>query len=63
VASSRFHDETVRNVKAKRAQCDEIWSFYYAKKKKVLMAKAAPEGAGDVWTWMALDAALPGTKT
>ena len=51
-----IHDETVRNVKAKRVQCDEIWSFCYAKEKNVATAKAAPDGAGDVWTWTALDA-------
>jgi transposase-like protein len=25
-----FHDEKVRDVKAKRIQCDEIWSFCYS---------------------------------
>lgn len=50
-----IHDETVRNVKASRVQCDEIWSFCYAKEKNVATAKAAPDGAGDVWTWTALD--------
>ncbi len=51
-----FHDETVRGVKSKRIQCDEIWSFTYAKAKNVGDAKAAPEQAGDTWTWTALDA-------
>jgi IS1 family transposase len=51
-----FHDETVRGVKSKRVQCDEIWSFVYAKKRNVEDAKAAPDGAGDAWTWTALDA-------
>jgi IS1 family transposase len=51
-----IHDETVRNVKASRVQCDEIWSFCYAKAKNVPTAKAAPDGAGDVWTWTAIDA-------
>jgi hypothetical protein len=46
----------VRNVKSKRVQCDGIWLFCYAKKKNVDMAKAAPEGAGDIWTWTAIDA-------
>lgn len=50
-----LHDEKVRGVKAKNVQCDEIWSFLYAKKKNVAKAKAAPEHAGDVWTWTALD--------
>ena len=40
---------------AKRVQCDEIWSFCYAKEKNVAVAKAAPDGSGDVWTWTALD--------
>lgn len=51
-----IHDETVRDVKASRVQCDEIWSFCHAKQKNVATAKAAPEGAGDVWTWTAIDA-------
>ena len=51
-----LHDESVRNVKASRIQCDEIWSFCHAKAKNVATAKAAPEGAGDVWTWTAIDA-------
>jgi IS1 family transposase len=51
-----YHDANVRNVQAKRVQADEIWSFCYAKKRNVASAKAAPEGAGDVWTWTALDA-------
>ena len=51
-----LHDETVQNVKASRVQCDEIWSFCYAKDKNVPAAKDAPEGAGDVWTWTAIDA-------
>ena len=55
-ACAAYHDEHVRNVKAARVQCDEIWSFCYAKAKNVKTAKAAPKGAGDVWTWTALDA-------
>ncbi|MGH6958030.1 MAG: IS1 family transposase [Caulobacteraceae bacterium] len=52
----RKHDELVRGVASKRVQIDEIWAFCYAKAKNVAAAKAAPEGAGDVWTWTALDA-------
>jgi IS1 family transposase len=51
-----LHDELVLDVKAQRIQCDEIWSFCYAKQKNVPTAQAAPGGAGDVWTWTALDA-------
>lgn len=55
-AALAIHDEHVRNVPASRIQCDEIWSFCYAKAKNVPTATAAPEGAGDVWTWTAIDA-------
>ncbi|MBI4499727.1 MAG: IS1 family transposase [Gemmatimonadetes bacterium] len=48
-----FHDATVQNIKAKRVQCDEIWSFCYAKAKNVPLNMAGE--AGDVWTWVALD--------
>lgn len=55
-ACAEYHDKTVRNVKAKHIQCDEIWSFVCAKQKNVKKMKAQIDGAGDVWTWTALDA-------
>jgi IS1 family transposase len=55
-ACEAFHNATVRNVRARRVQCDEIWAFCYAKQKNLPTAKAAPVGAGDLWTWTALDA-------
>ena len=55
-ACAEYHDQTVRRVIARRVQCDEIWSFCYAKAKNVPAAKAAPDGAGDVWTWTTIDA-------
>lgn len=55
-ACAAFHDQAVRGVTSKRIQVDEIWSFVYAKQKNVAKAKAAPDGAGDIWTWTALDA-------
>lgn len=51
-----FHDDKVRGLTCKRVQVDEIWSFTYAKQKNVAAAKAAPEGAGETWTWTAIDA-------
>lgn len=47
-----FHDETVRNVEAKRVQADEIWSFVYAKEKN---KPQDVDGAGDAWTFVAID--------
>src|SRR5690242_11818728 len=55
-ACMAYHDEHVRNVKARRVQCDEIWSFVYAKQKNVAAAKRKDLAYGDVWTWTALEA-------
>ncbi len=51
-----FHDAKVRGVKARRVQVDEIWSFTAAKQKNVPSMKKPVEGAGDTWTWTALEA-------
>ncbi len=56
LACARFHDEHVRGVKARRVQCDEIWSFIYSKQKNVAAAKRKDLAYGDVWTWTAIDA-------
>jgi IS1 family transposase len=55
-ACERYQDETLRNLKLKRIQCDEIWEFCYAKSKNVPEEHAGEWGYGDVWTWIALDA-------
>ncbi len=55
-AFSDYQDRTMRNLTCKRLQVDEITAFGYAKAKNVKTAEAAPEGAGDCWTWMAIDA-------
>jgi IS1 family transposase len=51
-----FHDAKIRNVKAKRVQVDEIWSFTAAKQKNVAKMKSPVDGAGDTWTWTAIEA-------
>ena len=55
-ACALFHDQAVRHVTTKKIQCDEIWAFCYAKQQHVPIAKKPVEGAGDVWTWTAIDA-------
>lgn len=55
-AFSEYMDRTLVNLPCKRLQLDEVWAFCYAKQKNVATAKAAPAGAGDIWTWVALDA-------
>lgn len=53
-ACEKYQDRTVRNLPCKRVQCDEIWSFCYAKQKNVPADKQGQFGYGDVWTWTAL---------
>lgn len=55
-ACAVFHDEKARNVKAKRVQADEIWSFNYCKQANATKTKSQVDGRGDAWTWTALDA-------
>jgi hypothetical protein len=54
-ACSAYHDAHVRNIRVRRVQCDEAWSFVYAKQKNVTAEQMAA-GAGDCWTWVAEDA-------
>lgn len=51
-----FHGARVSSVKARRVQVDEIWSFTTAKEKNVATMKAPVDGAGDTWTWTAIEA-------
>jgi IS1 family transposase len=54
-ACMAFHDGDVRNVRVRRLQCDEIWSYVGAKAKNV-SAEKKEIGWGDVWTWVGIDA-------
>lgn len=49
-----YQDQVFRNLPCKQLQLDEIWSFVYAKQKNVPENKQGE--AGDVWTWVAIDA-------
>jgi IS1 family transposase len=53
-ACAEYQDKTLRNLPCKRIQCDEIWSFCYAKEKNVPADLRGKFGYGDVWTWTAL---------
>jgi IS1 family transposase len=55
-AAAWYQDRVFHNLTCRRIQVDEIWAFIYAKQKNVETAKSAPDGAGDVWTWTAIDA-------
>jgi IS1 family transposase len=53
-ACADYQDKALRNLTCKRVQCDEIWSFCYAKDKNVPADKRGQFGYGDVWTWTAI---------
>lgn len=55
-ACAEYQDRTLRNLPSKRVQCDEIWSFCYAKEKNLSEEMKSKFGFGDVWTWTAIDA-------
>ena len=55
-ACKAYHDQRVFMVHSKRVQCDEIWSFCYAKEKNIPVDMRGVFGVGDVWTWTAIDA-------
>ena len=55
-ACERYQDGALRDLKCRRIQCDEIWSFVYAKAKDLPESLRGAWGVGDVWTWTAIDA-------
>jgi IS1 family transposase len=55
-ACTDYLDKALVNLNSKRIQCDEIWSFCYAKEKNVPQEMRGTFGYGDVWTWVGMDA-------
>src|SRR5579862_808578 len=55
-ACSDYLNKNLVNLQCKRVQCDEIWSFIGAKQRNVTPELAAKGHAGDIWTWVAMDA-------
>jgi len=53
-AFAAYQDKMLRNLPCRTIQCDEIWSFVYAKQKNVPEQFKDMPGYGDVWTWTAL---------
>jgi IS1 family transposase len=56
LACMKYHDIHLNNLSCKHIQCDEIWSFCYAKQNHVPKKYDGKFGYGDVWTWVAIDA-------
>ena len=57
--SRSYHRRKLQEIDVNAIQCDELWSFCYAKQKNAKTVTGDPEHAGDVWTWTAID---PDTK-
>jgi uncharacterized protein YerC len=55
-ACDLYQNEHLRNLKCKRVQVDEIWSFVGMKEKNVPPMRKGEFGRGDVYTWVAIDA-------
>jgi IS1 family transposase len=53
-ACSAYQETTLVDLPCKTIQCDEIWSFVYAKAKNVPADRQGEFGVGDVWTWTAI---------
>ena len=51
-----YQNEVFQNLKCKRLQLDEMWSWIYCKEKHRTeeIAKEHPD-AGDIWLWTAID--------
>jgi IS1 family transposase len=55
-ACAAFHDAHVRGLRSTRIECDEVWTFCYARRQNVPDEKVGEFGYGDVWTWVGMDA-------
>ena len=50
LACAESQDGALTNLDCKVIECDEIWSFSYAKQKNVPEQFQGTPGYGDVWT-------------
>jgi hypothetical protein len=53
---AELHDKTLRNLNCEVIQVDEIWSFCGCKEINVPEDLRGKGIAGDLWTWVAIDA-------
>lgn len=54
-ACQEYQDRTLRNLRCRELQCDELWSFVAKKERRATVEERA-EGKGDAWIWSAIDA-------
>ena len=53
-ACAEYQAQVLTDLPCKTIECDEIWSFCYAKAKNVPQEHKDTFGYGDVWTWTAI---------
>lgn len=53
-ACARFQDICLTDLPCRHIQCDEVWSFCYAKDKNLPEVLRGRFGYGSVWTWTAI---------
>jgi IS1 family transposase len=53
-ACAEYQDKVFHDLKCKRLQVDEIWSFCYSKEKNVPGELQGEFGYGDIWTFTAI---------
>ena len=53
-ACAEYQDGAFTNLPCTRIECDEVWSYCYAKQKNVPDEHRDTFGYGDVWTWTAI---------
>ena len=55
--AAEYQDRVMRNLRCRRVQVDEVWTFNYCKDRNVTPEIAAKvPGAGSIWLWVAMDA-------
>jgi IS1 family transposase len=55
-ACEAYQNETLRDLRCERIQCDEIWGYVQAKQNHIPKQRRGEYGIGDMWTWVAIDA-------
>src|SRR6202044_209138 len=53
-ACAEYQGRVLTDLPCRTIECDEIWSFCYAKAKNVPDEHQGTFGYGDVWTWTAI---------
>src|SRR4051812_30074122 len=53
-ACAEYQDRALRDLPCTTIECDEIWTFCYAKQKAVGQGHRGTVGYGAVWAWTAL---------